>query len=126
MTRLENLTRHWQGAAEYDHAAKLGYELTLVPSGVNIGPEGLEVAAMQLAGNLASCARHGAAVLIGGHTALWLRAMDILTEKGCARPALFYFERSQTGNRVLALQQTTIGFSSEKRKPGASTQGATR
>jgi hypothetical protein len=94
MRKLRNFTLHTQTSREQLLAAELGYDLQLAPEGfsVELGRRGLETAATIQAGRLAEAAAEGSAVLIGGHTGLWIRALDILNEHGITRPELAYFD----------------------------------
>ena len=94
MRKLRNFTLHTQTPREQTLAAQLGYDLQLSPEGLSVEPgrAGLEAAASIQANRLAEAAAEGSAVLIGGHTGLWIRALDILDERGIARPELTYFD----------------------------------
>jgi len=94
MTELRNLTLHPQGPAEVDLARASGYALAEAPEGVlaRVGPGGLEDATAALAGRLADCASRGASALTGGHTGLWIAALELLAARGVRRPWLCYFE----------------------------------
>lgn len=93
MKRLWNLTLHPQGKREYDIAMAKGFELSRQPEGVEFGAgaDELNKAAETLAGRLAHCAAAGEAALIGGHTAVWVAALDKLAHRGLSRPPLYYF-----------------------------------
>ncbi len=94
MRKLRNFTLHRQTSREQLIAAELGYDLQLAPEGLSVEPglAGLETAAAVQANRLAQAAAEGSAVLIGGHTGLWIRALDILRERGNSRPELAYFD----------------------------------
>jgi hypothetical protein len=95
---LRNLTLHRQGEREQAFATRAGFLLEAEALGVEIDPArgGLNVAAVLLAGRLARCSAEGMAALIGGHTALWIAALDILTVRSVKRPDLLYFETART------------------------------
>jgi len=94
MRVLRNLTLHRQGAVEQGLAAEAGFELEIEPFGVDVSlePDGFNAAAMLLTERLTRCTVRGVAVLIGGHTGLWILALDILSSRGVRRPDLYYFE----------------------------------
>lgn len=98
MRKLRNFTLHPQGLREQVIAAQLGYDLHLAPEGVTVEPgrAGLQEAATVLANRLVAAAAEGSAVLIGGHTGLWIRTLDILNERGLRRPDLTYFDTRRT------------------------------
>jgi hypothetical protein len=102
MLTMRNLTLHEQGPAECALAAQSGFALRPEPEGVMVGPgeEGLEAAARALAKRLRECAERSEAVLVGGHTGVWIRAVLQLTEQAKPLPELYYFDtrRSQDEN----------------------------
>lgn len=93
MRRLRNLTLHEQGERECAVAAQCGFDLCRQPEGVEFGPgaNDLADAASMLATRIAECAAAGDAVLLGGHTALWIVALDLLVQRKIRRPLLCYF-----------------------------------
>ena len=106
MKKLRNLTLHPQGDPECKIAAEAGFELCRTPEGVEfgVGKDDLIAAAAVLAERLAECSVAGDAALIGGHTALWIVALDLLAQRGIARPALYFFstlrKRDENGRFV--------------------------
>jgi hypothetical protein len=94
MRILRNLTLHAQGDAEVALAASYGLALTREPEGVTVGPgeDGLQKAALDLAVRLHRCRQQDEAVLVGGHTGVWLAAVMRLTAEGAPLPALHYFD----------------------------------
>ncbi|HEX3880849.1 MAG TPA: hypothetical protein VHW24_27895, partial [Bryobacteraceae bacterium] len=92
--RLRNFTQHAQSVREQSVAADADYDLQLTPEGVTVEPGrgGLEVAAQIQADRLFEACAEGSVVLIGGHTGLWVRALEILRERRVERPALAYFD----------------------------------
>jgi antitoxin (DNA-binding transcriptional repressor) of toxin-antitoxin stability system len=98
MPILRNLTLHHQGPEHIDLAARYGFALEAEPEGVDVapGPDGLLEAAITLAHKLAECSQSGAAALIGGHTGLWIAALDRLAADHKPRPALCYFATRRT------------------------------
>ncbi len=91
---LRNLTLHLQGEKERALAARHGFDLRPEPEGVAVGPgrEGLLVAGCELVEKLRACRERGEAVLVGGHTGVWLHAVARLHTLREALPPLFYFD----------------------------------
>ena len=94
MRILRNLTLHYQGDREVALAAARGFDLTREPEGVNVAPgqQGLRNASLELVARLRECRRKGEAVLLGGHTGLWVAAIAHLVTNGEALPELYYFD----------------------------------
>jgi hypothetical protein len=94
MRILRNLTLHYQEAECVGLAARHGFALQREPEGVEARctVNGVAEASMVLAQRLAECSRDGVAALIGGHTAIWIAALDRLAAAGIRRPDLCYFE----------------------------------
>ncbi len=95
---LRNLTLHRQGDKEMALAARYGFRLLQEPEGVNVdpGPEGLVRAGRELAEKLRACRERGEAVLVGGHTGVWLHAVAHLLLAREPLPALYYFDTRRT------------------------------
>ena len=74
---LRNLTLHAQSAREQEIALGYGLEVTVDPEGLMIesGQAGFDAAVAELALRLRECAQRGEAVLLGGHTGLWVAAL---------------------------------------------------
>lgn len=114
MRKLLNFTLHIQGQKEREVAANSGYELQVEPLGMTVEPgvAGLEEAARLQADRLLEAAGRDCAVLIGGHTGLWIRSLEILGERGKARPELAYFEtrriRDSEGRFVFRPEGLTV------------------
>ena len=119
MKVLRNLTLHEQGPREIEIAAKEGFALSSEPEGVEVavGRKGLEVAAKRLAAILERVAAERSAALVGGHTGLWVRSLEILAELGTGRPGtgrpeLAYFEtkrvRDEAGRFVFQPQGLVV------------------
>jgi hypothetical protein len=91
---MRNLTLHEQGAADCALAAQSGFALESKPEGVMVGPgeEGLEAAAKLLAERLQKCAERSEAVLVGGHTGVWIRAVLLMVANGESLPEFYYFD----------------------------------
>ena len=95
MTTLRNFTLHTQGPAEIEIAARAGFDLTPRPEGIEIAPATpLDGPAARFAASLRDAARAGHAVLIGGHTGLWIAALLLIPPNEL--PRLFYFETRRT------------------------------
>jgi hypothetical protein len=92
---LRNFTLHPQTPRELELARSAGFHLTPKPEGIEI-PAGtpLAAAALEFANRLRDAARQGHAVLVGGHTALWIAA--ILSLPPADLPRMFYFETART------------------------------
>jgi hypothetical protein len=82
-----------QGERERVVAAQAGFELRTEPEGVELGTAEQELAgaAETLAARLAECSAAGDAALVGGYTALWITALDLLARRNIKRPQLCYF-----------------------------------
>ncbi len=93
MQRLRNMTLHEQGERECAIAVQDNFDLCRRPEGIEFGAgkEDFAAAAVTLAARLAECATAEDAVLVGGHTALWITALDMLARRGRRRPQLCYF-----------------------------------
>jgi hypothetical protein len=108
MKTLANLTLHRQEEREIALAARDSYALDAEPSGVDVGEgtAGLERAVRLLADRLEECSRHQTAALVGGHTGLWIAAVDRLPARGVPRPELLYFDtarlRDESGRFVFS------------------------
>jgi hypothetical protein len=94
MRILRNLTLHYQGDREVALAAARGLDLMREPEGVNVAPgqQGLRNASRELVARLRECRRKGEAVLLGGHTGLWVAAIAHIITQGEALPDLYYFD----------------------------------
>jgi hypothetical protein len=103
MQTLRNLTLHEQSDLEVNLAASQGFALTPEPGGVEveIGNDGLWRATASLTIRLRECRDRGEAILVGGHTGLWLAAVLHLALNGETLPPMYYFDtrriRDDTG-----------------------------
>ncbi|MCC6343666.1 MAG: hypothetical protein IT166_15785 [Bryobacterales bacterium] len=120
---LRNLTLHQQGDRETEIARRAGYTLSILPEGVEvgIGLADLTQAAEIMGRRLEECVEMGAVALVGGHTMLWIAAIELLAKRGKARPALAYFDtrrvRDASGRfvfepeRLVVLERKWLGES---------------